>query len=158
MSPGLVLILIILIFLGVGCGALWVKRRRIASYPKIWTHFGTPPKDVAAAMEVIWLFRPNPEKSIRWGGDIYWTEELPFLCDGVMAAGCVNSIERPELKISRIEPVERSALAHEVGHYLWNCVYGKEGEVWKDGHWVKSPEFGAWILRVNEAIKVRLGR
>jgi hypothetical protein len=158
-NPVTVLIGILLIFAGLLLYALVVRRKRIAGYPKTWVQKGAPaPEGVDVALAVIWDCRPDKTKSIRWGGVVEWTTELPFMLGGISAAGCVINNEMPHLKVSIILPIEKSALTHEVGHYLWERSYGRVGETWINGRPVPDTDFAAWVRTTNAAIAKALGR
>jgi hypothetical protein len=122
---------------GMFFGGLYLRKKKEAGFPKTWFHQGdaAPPANVDIALKVI---EENcPKKKLRQGGFLTWTKELPFLCDGY-----VLNAETPTLKMSVIEPVYKSALAHEIAHY-----YG-----FKD----KTPELNAWVADVNKKIQERI--
>lgn len=125
----------------------WAAAQLGASYPTTWFQSGTPVADAALALLVIAERCPG---KVRQGGYIEWLDELPFTCGTLPAAGCAVSLKIPKLQVSRIEPVEKSALAHEVGHYYWYELYGKTG--------TGDPAFEEWLRLTNLEIARRAGR
>ena len=133
------------------------EHRRVGTYPTSWVHIGTPSKNVEIALEVIWKNRPDPSKEIRWGGEIVWVD-TPFFVGCILATGRVSDTDKPTLIVCRIEPVEKSSLTHEVGHYLWLKTFDRLGEVWEGDRIVLDPDFAAWVSKTNGVIAKALGR
>jgi hypothetical protein len=118
----------------------WNRAKQEATYPKAWVRTGREPAGVDIALEVIKLMAP---KEMRFGGYIEWVDG-PFMCGYVQAAGCLIDRHTPVIKVMYFDLVEKTALAHEIGHY-----YG-----FIDG----DPAFQQWIASVNTEIARRLGR
>lgn len=101
-------------------------------------HEGTPAEGadlVLAAAE-----RLAPCDDVRWRGTVTWTEES-FACGATLANGCDDGGGCAlAIRVRRLEPASRSALAHEIGHYVSDsCALG----------WGES-EAESWGQRVNE--------
>ncbi len=120
---------------------LWRRRQNEAAWPTTWLHVGTPPAGADEALEILCALAPGP---VRRGGTIEWVEE-PFLSWGVLVAGVELSALPVHVRVTRIEPVEESALAHEIGHAFWEQVYGHDGE--------GTGNFVAWVAEANAAIR-----
>lgn len=120
----------------VGCACV------LSDTPPGVRHEGTPAEGadlVLAAAE-----RLAPCDDVRWRGVVSWSDE-PFPCGAVPAAngcddggGCALA-----LRVRRLEPATRSALAHEIGHYVSDACglgWGEDGAE-------------AWGRAVNEAAR-----
>ena len=146
----------ILLWLGfsillVGGAIAWSRYRKWRAYqnrPTTWVHVGKPPPDVDVALEVIGAATPGMPKA----GTIIW-EPKPFLIDwGRLVAGCVDGYDPIQIRVLYDDRVERTALAHELGH-VWSSLTNQGfGESPADTRFVK------WFSTLNADIARRLGR
>lgn len=122
----------------------YLQRRREASWPTTWIHEGDlpPPEGADKALQV--LVDNNPGK--RVGGWIVWHNE-PYMLDGRLVAGHTSGVS-PRFHVVKFLLMEKTATAHEIGHF-WN-----EG----DEETTTTPWFKAWVDKMNSLIATALGR
>lgn len=124
---------------GVAAVVIYQRLKRQPRPPAGWTHLGAPPLDVVEALEVLRQLCPG----IRWGGTIQWVDtpwRLPY--DGALAPGQVLDYQQHRIRVLRLEPVEASALAHEIDHLRRQSS-------------TETLESQAWVARANAAIRER---
>jgi hypothetical protein len=87
-------------------------------------------------------------------GQIEWVEEaFPVVGLSGLAAGASGITCAISVKVLRIEPATKSALAHEIGHWVWRQCYDRPGERRMLGGYgvILDPDFEDWVTRVNAA-------
>jgi hypothetical protein len=145
----MVVFLIIASTLAVVAGVLYyfnVYRKRP---PSQWQHTGVaPPPFVDEAIQIILRHTTGlPNGYIEWV-DGPWMEDLGAGAGTVKVAGIMVSTKPVRLKLMWINPVEASALTHEMGH-AWSDLTGQGfGEPDFDFN------FARWITQVNTEINV----
>ncbi len=123
------------------------EKRDRASWPPVWEHHGEPPPGYLQALRVIEERAPGlPAK-----GRIYWRTE-PWYDMGRRVAGILVTTQPVTVEVLYDVRIERTALAHELGHAWYALTKGKVPEPSQDA------EFAAWLRETNAAIAQSLGR
>lgn len=106
-----------------GCGPQW-------DLTDGWTYTGDVPARVDEILEVAHDMLPC--KIEPWGGEVEFLSQ-PFECGGVLAAGCwigfptaprfqvvynPEPFHMPDGSLRYLDSVEKTALIHEVGHFV----------------------------------------
>lgn len=141
-------VLFVLAVVGLGIYVVRTRDSHVLPIPVTWVHEGMPPPPgFEVALEVIGDATPGMPKA----GTIIWMP-TPFLNGGVLAAGTVDSYDPIRIRVLYDPLVERTALAHELGHVWSYRTHQGFGESPQD------PRFVTWFTTVNRDIARRLGR
>jgi len=115
------------------------KKRKVTS----WVIKGKAPPFFWEAMAIIAKHTPG----LPQAGYITWVDG-PFMTGGVKAMGVVETTQpNVIIKVTYVDPIENSALSHELEH-AWRGVTGlpfMESP--------RDPEFVKWFTEVNAEIK-----
>jgi hypothetical protein len=140
--------LIVLATLATVAGTLYyfnVYRKRP---PSKWTHTGIArPPFTDEAVQIILKHTPGlPNGYIEWI-EGPWMEDLGAGGGTIKVAGILVGTKPVRIKLMYADPVENSALTHEMGH-AWSDLTGQGfGEPNTD------PKFNEWITKINAEIK-----
>lgn len=139
---------VVLLMAGIWVWAYYRRKKREAGWPKTWIHLGKPPPDIDIALEVIDLLTPG----MTHAGTIEWMDENGFYADGRRVAGLCVGTKPIHVQVSYHPIVEKTALAHELGH-AWSILTNQGF-----GESPADTRFVSWFNQVNREIMKRCGR
>lgn len=86
-------------------------------------------------------------------GRVEWCNP-PCTCGGVRVHGCSDGYScNIDVLVEVVPNASDSALAEEIGHWLWHWCFGRVGEVYTNGVQVLDPDFARWLSSTNAAAR-----
>jgi len=111
----------------------------------------TPLPNVLDALDLIGRRAKSECPALAWCAEVYFSPGPTIPCGSIQAnGGCQPYGAGCTVEVVWHPVLSQTALADELGHYVWEVCRGRTGErILDDGRTQRDPDFDAWVRDVD---------